>query len=59
MGIPEGERPLGRPTCRWEHKIKKDLRDIGFIWFRIETVAGCCEHSNEPSSLIQFWEILE
>jgi hypothetical protein len=27
-GKPEGERPLGRPTCRWEDNIKMDLGEI-------------------------------
>jgi hypothetical protein len=26
---PEGKRPLGRPSCRWEANIKIDLREIG------------------------------
>jgi hypothetical protein len=30
VGRPEGKRPLGRPRCRWEDKIKMDLREIGF-----------------------------
>jgi hypothetical protein len=25
----------------------------GFIWLRIRTVAGSCEHGNEPSGSIQ------
>jgi hypothetical protein len=25
-GFPEGKRPLGRPRCRLEDKIKMDLR---------------------------------
>jgi hypothetical protein len=25
VGKPEGKRPLGRPTHRWEDNIKKDL----------------------------------
>jgi hypothetical protein len=29
VGKPEGKRPLGRPRCRWEDNIKKDLREIG------------------------------
>jgi hypothetical protein len=29
VGRPEGKRPLGRPTCRWEDNIKMDLREIG------------------------------
>ena len=26
---PEGKRPLGRPTQRWEDNIKMDLQDVG------------------------------
>jgi hypothetical protein len=26
---------------------------IGFIWLRIETVEGSCEHSNEPFGSIK------
>ena len=26
---PEGKRPLGRPTGRWEDNIKMDLQDVG------------------------------
>jgi hypothetical protein len=29
VGRPEGKRPLGRPTRRWEDNIKMDLREIG------------------------------
>ena len=29
VGKPEGKRPLGRPTCRWENNIKMDLHDVG------------------------------
>jgi hypothetical protein len=28
VGKPEGERPLGRPRCRWVDNIKLDLREI-------------------------------
>jgi hypothetical protein len=28
-GRPEGKRPLGRHTRRWEDNIKMDLREIG------------------------------
>jgi hypothetical protein len=30
FGRPEGRRPLGRPTRRWEENIKMDLREIEF-----------------------------
>jgi len=29
VGKPEGKRPLGRPTCRWEDSIKMDLQEVG------------------------------
>jgi hypothetical protein len=29
VGKPEGKRPLGRPTHRWEDNIKMDLQDVG------------------------------
>jgi len=41
---PEGKRPIGRPRCRWEDNIMKDLREVdvgvrtGSSW--IKTGAG-------------------
>jgi hypothetical protein len=29
VGKPEGKRPLGRPTCRWEDNIKPNLQEVG------------------------------
>jgi len=29
-GKPDGKRPLGRPRCRWEDHIKKDLQKVEF-----------------------------
>jgi len=29
VGKPEGRRPLGRPSCRWEYNIKMDLQEVG------------------------------
>ena len=47
VGKPEGKRPLGRPTHRWEYNIKMDLLEVGWegawtglIWFRIRTGGG-------------------
>ena len=28
--IPEGRRPLGRPSSKWEYNIKMDLRGVGW-----------------------------
>jgi hypothetical protein len=30
VGRPEGRRPLGRPTRRWEDSIKMDLQEVGW-----------------------------
>ena len=29
MGKPEGKRPLGKLSRRWEDNIKMDLREVG------------------------------
>ena len=29
MGKPEGKRPLGRPSLRWEDNIMIDLQEVG------------------------------
>ena len=29
VGKPEGNRPLGRPRCRWEYNSKMDLQEVG------------------------------
>ena len=29
VGKPEGKKPLGRPSCRWEDNIKMDLQEVG------------------------------
>jgi hypothetical protein len=29
VGRPEGKRPLGRPSRKWEDNINTDLREIG------------------------------
>jgi hypothetical protein len=30
VGKPEGKRPLGRPRCKWEDNINKDLQEVGW-----------------------------
>ena len=29
VGKPEGKRPLGRPSRRWEDNIRMDLQEVG------------------------------
>jgi hypothetical protein len=34
VGKPEGKRLLGRPRSRWEDNIKRDLLEVGgMYWF--------------------------
>jgi hypothetical protein len=40
VGRPEGRRPLGRPTRRWEDNIKMDLQEVGLIWLSIGKGGG-------------------
>jgi hypothetical protein len=48
VGKPEGKRPLGRPSLRWEDNIKMDFQEVGGVvrtgwsWLRIGQVAGTC-----------------
>jgi hypothetical protein len=36
VGKPEGKRPVGRPTRRWEDGIRIDLK--GFGWWVVEWI---------------------
>jgi hypothetical protein len=47
VGKLEGEKPLGRPTCRWEDHIRVNLREIG--WQSVDRihVAQESDHGNE------------
>ena len=46
VGKTEGKRPMARPRCRWEDKIKMDLLEVrgvvgtGWSWLRIGTGGG-------------------
>jgi hypothetical protein len=48
-----GKILLGRPRRRWKDNIKM------FIWIRIGTTGGSCEHINEPTGFINCWDFLE
>jgi hypothetical protein len=39
MGLTDGNKPLGRPRCRWEDKIKMEGRSE-LIWLRIGASVG-------------------
>jgi hypothetical protein len=63
VGKPEGKRPLGKPSRRWED-IRMDLREIvwkSMIWLHLtqDPVAGSCEHGNKPSGSIKGGEFLD
>jgi len=66
VGKPEGKRPLGRPTCRWEYNIEMDLQEVGCGGHGLDRaasgwgqVAGTCECGNEPSGSIKWGEFLD
>jgi len=59
-GTPERKRPIGRTMCRWKDNIKMDLKETGWVsmnWNNLvqdrDKVAGCFQHSTEPSGSIQ------
>ena len=38
VGKPEGKRPLGKPSCRWEDNINMDLQEVrcgGMDWIEL------------------------
>jgi hypothetical protein len=63
---PEGKRPLERPRCRWEDKIKMDLREIR--WGGVDWI-DLAQGTNQWRALVNMimnlqgsikcWEILE
>jgi hypothetical protein len=61
MEKPEGKRPLGRPTLRWEDSVKMDLSrggTGGVDWFVLVRI-GCCEWGNKPSGSIKCRKCLD
>ena len=44
VGKPEGKRPLGRPSRRWEDNIKMDLQEVGEggDWMELLTSSVAC-----------------
>ena len=42
MGKPEGKRPFGRPTRRWEDNIKLHLQEVcwGMDWIELAQNRG-------------------
>jgi len=33
---PEGKKPLGRPSRRWEHNIKMGLQEVGMLGYGLD-----------------------
>jgi hypothetical protein len=40
VGKPEGKIPLGKRRLRWEHLIKMDLQEVGFVGMNWIDLAG-------------------
>jgi hypothetical protein len=56
VGKPKGKKTLERARCRWEDRIKMDLREIGWGGCGVDSpgsgwglLAGSCECGDEPS----------
>jgi hypothetical protein len=59
VGKPEGKRPLGRPSHRWVHNIKMDLKEIGWNGMDWIGVARDREQWRALSDSIKCWEVFE
>jgi hypothetical protein len=65
VGRPKGKRPLRRPRHRWVDDIKIYLREMGWGGMNSIDLAqdrdywSSCEHGNEHSGYITFWEVVE
>jgi hypothetical protein len=59
VGKPKGKLLLGILRRKWGNNIKKDLRKIRWGGMDGIDLEGSCEHGNEPSGSIKFWEIIE
>jgi hypothetical protein len=62
LGEPEGKKPLGRHTRRWEDTIKMDLTGIGsegVHWIHLAQDGNRCEHFNETSGSIKDVKFLD
>jgi hypothetical protein len=61
VGKPERKRSLEKARRGWKDNIKMNLRELGWVgmyWIDVTQDKDCCEHGNEPSGSIKFWEIL-
>jgi hypothetical protein len=62
VGKPQGKRPLGKSSRRWEDNIKMDLQEVGWgawtglFWHMIGQIAGTCKRCNAPSGSIKCGE---
>jgi hypothetical protein len=57
VGNPEGKRPLGRPTHRWEDNVKTNLRDLGWCsmdWIDLALVNTVMK-LRVPYNVGKFW----
>jgi hypothetical protein len=66
VGLPEGRRPLGKPRRGSKDNIKMGLGEVGWgdmDWIDLAqdkgSMAGYCDHVDEPSVSIKYLEILE
>jgi hypothetical protein len=51
VGKPEGERPLGRPRCRWMDNIRMDLGEVG--WADVDCI-GLAKDRNRWRAVVNW-----
>jgi hypothetical protein len=49
VGKPEGKRPLGIPTRRWEDNVRMDLQEVG---------CGCADRIGLAQDRDRWWAIV-
>jgi len=56
VGKPEGQRPIGKLSSRWEDNIKKDLQVVEYRemdWIELAQVKDSCR--NLMNALMNIW----
>jgi hypothetical protein len=49
LGKLEGKRPLGKPRCRWEDNIKRDLQEVE---------GGCLDWMERAQGRDSWWALV-
>jgi hypothetical protein len=59
---PEGKKLVARSRHSWVYNIEMDVIEIGrgsMDWIHLAQDGDHCEHGNQHSGSIKYWEVLE